>query len=187
MQRIIPPKKNAQAQARRKLPAFKIELVKSKGAPAKPTAMDLANAFGRAWRLIPAARAPLAFEQTRVSVNVLLVDDAEIAVQNEAHMRHSGATDVLSFPMGEFDPERGTFHLGDILASFQTAQREAAARGITLAEELTRYCIHGFLHCMGYDDSTPAKRKAMFAVQEKAVAIDAHHSISRKGAVAQRR
>jgi probable rRNA maturation factor len=78
-------------------------------------------------------------------------------------------TDVLAFPMEEIDPEREAFHLGEIVVSFTTAQREAAARGISAEEELSRYCVHGFLHLLGYRDGKAAERKKLFAVQEKAL------------------
>ncbi len=102
-------------------------------------------------------------------MDIHLLDDAEIAKLNQTHMKHAGPTDVLSFPMGEPDPERGAFNLGEIVASFETAQREASARDISFEEELSRYCVHGFLHLLGYDDDTAAHQKEMFAVQEKSL------------------
>ncbi len=151
------------------IPEIIISLARAKGAPAKPQAAELKAAFLRTWALIPPRRCPEAFKHTRVSVNVRLIGDDEIAPMNKQFMNHDGPTDVLSFPMLDADPERGTFHIGDIVASFETAQREANQRGISVEEVLTRYCVHGFLHCLGYDDSTPAKRRSMFSVQEKAV------------------
>ena len=100
----------------------------------------------------------------------MLVDDREIAAFNLSHLKHRGPTDVLSFPLGEFDPERRAYHLGEIVVSFETAHREAAARGLPYAEELSRYCVHGFLHLLGYTDDTEAQRREMFAIQEKIVA-----------------
>ncbi len=99
----------------------------------------------------------------------MLVGDAEIAELNAQHMRHDGPTDVLTFPMGEPDFERKAYFLGEIVASHETAAREAAARGLDPREELARYCVHGFLHLLGYADGTPARRQAMEAVQERAL------------------
>lgn len=143
--------------------------MRSKGAPKTPSAKHIAAALERAWRAIPESRFPEAFTQKRIAIDVQLVRDEEIAEFNARHMGHADATDVLSFPIGELDRERNTFMLGDILASFETAQREARERKIPAAEELLRYVLHGFLHCMNYDDSTPAKRRAMFEVQERAL------------------
>lgn len=148
---------------------MKMCVTRAKGSPARPNKAELGAACLRAWALVPPKRCPEAFNADCLSLDVSLIDDAEMAERNQAFMRHEGPTDVLSFPIADLDHERGSFHLGDVLISFETAKREAAERGISVAEEVTRYCVHGFLHCMGFDDSTPAKRRAMFAIQEKAV------------------
>jgi probable rRNA maturation factor len=85
-------------------------------------------------------------------------------------MRHRGPTDVLSFPMGDFDPERGAFFLGEIIVSHETAAREAQERGLTRENELARYAIHGLLHLLGYDDATPREAAAMARLQERLLA-----------------
>ena len=138
-------------------------------APGKLSAEKLAALFLRAWTLASAKYRATARGEKQVAVDIHLVSDAEISKLNQTHMKHAGPTDVLSFPMGESDPERGAFNLGEIVASVETAQREAAARSISIEEELSRYCVHGFLHLLGYDDDTPARTKEMFAVQEKAL------------------
>ena len=101
--------------------------------------------------------------------DVHIVGDARIASLNATHLKVHGPTDVLAFAMGELDPERRAFNCGEIVVSFETAQREAAARGIPVEEELSRYCLHGFLHLLGYDDNSKRAREAMFQVQEKAL------------------
>lgn len=155
---------------------MKMCVTRAKGAPALPSKADLGAACLRAWALVPSKRCPEAFNSNVLSLDVSLIDDVEMAEKNQAYMQHEGPTDVLSFPITDLDHERGSFHLGDVLISFETAKREAAERGISVAEEVTRYCVHGFLHCMGYDDSTPAKRRAMFAIQEKAVLSESYSS-----------
>jgi probable rRNA maturation factor len=151
------------------IPEIKVFVTREKGAPAQPTKAVLSAACLRALKLVPSQRCPEAFDADLISLDVTLINDVDMAEKNVEFMQHEGPTDVLSFPIVDFDHERGSFHLGDVLISFDTAKREAAERGISVAEEITRYCVHGFLHCLGYDDSTPAKRRSMFAVQEKAV------------------
>lgn len=151
------------------LPDIKVFITRGKGAPKQPTPADLSAACARALKRVPPKRCPDAFAAEAISLDVTLMNDVAIAKKNLEFMRHEGPTDVLSFPIVDFDFERGSFALGDVLISFDTAKREATERGITVAEEITRYCVHGFLHCLGYDDSTPAKRRAMFAIQEPAV------------------
>ncbi len=148
---------------------FIVRVTRAPGTPRKPAAKDFQAVFERAWQLIPAARNPQAFTQKRVTLTIQLIDDAAIAALNAEHMNHKGPTDVLSFPINDFDPEARAFNLGDVILSFETAQREAAARNISVEEETLRYAVHGFLHCMGYEDSTAAKRKAMFEIQERAL------------------
>jgi probable rRNA maturation factor len=150
---------------------FLISLTPSDGAPQRPTEKDLQGAFARAWMLVPTHRRPdvPAVYLKRMAVDVLVVSDKEIAALNAAHLKHKGPTDVLSFPMGELDPERRAYNLGEIVVSFETANREATERRLAPEEELARYCVHGFLHLLGYEDETKQQRDAMFAVQEEAL------------------
>lgn len=97
----------------------------------------------------------------------MVVGDDEIAGLNKRHMQHEGATDVLSFPMLEYDQERDAFMLGEVVVSSETAQREAKERMLEPAEELSRYIVHGFLHLLGYDDQTEAQAREMEKLQER--------------------
>lgn len=60
-------------------------------------------------------------------------------------------TDVLSFP-GEAGPDGR--HLGDVVISVETARRQAAELGHPVEQELRILCLHGLLHCLGYDHET---------------------------------
>jgi len=60
-------------------------------------------------------------------------------------------TDVLSFP-GMPSPEGR--HLGDIVISVPTAERQAARREVALEREVKLLLLHGLLHCLGYDHET---------------------------------
>ena len=134
----------------------------------KQRAATLEDFFAAAWNEVPAARRPQ-IECSRGVVEIHVTDDAQIAQLNQEHMGHEGPTDVLSFPMGNLDPERDAWHFGEIIVSYSTALREAEARGLSSEEEFARYCVHGFLHLLGYEDETESKRRAMFKVQEAAL------------------
>jgi len=151
--------------------AFSVSINVEAGAPRRPTRQDLQALFLKAWSLIPVTRRPdiPAAYLKKLAVDVMVVDDAQIAKLNEAHLRHEGSTDVLSFPMGEIDPERRVFNLGEIVVSSETATREAGERKLPYEQELSRYCVHGFLHLLGYEDDTRTQREEMFAIQEKAL------------------
>lgn len=58
------------------------------------------------------------------------------------------ATDVPSFP-GEESPDGR--HLGDVVISVEAARRQAAELGNAVDRELRILCLHGLLHCLGYD------------------------------------
>jgi probable rRNA maturation factor len=87
-------------------------------------------------------------------VEVSLVSDTEIARVHGKFLGDESPTDVI------------TFQHGEIMASVDTAAREAAARGGTTEAELLLYLIHGLLHLNGHLDDTPESRAAMTRVQE---------------------
>lgn len=92
-------------------------------------------------------------------VEVTLVDDATIAQVHLDFMDIAGATDVI------------TFQHGEIIISRDTAVAQAAEFGEPFERELLRYMVHGMLHLHGYLDYEPKDRDAMFAVQERLVAV----------------
>jgi probable rRNA maturation factor len=161
-----------------------ITVKRERGAPPAPPKAALVRLFCRALRLAPKKRRPHppipALTKGgikggwRLAVDVHMVSDARIAALNRTYLSQEGATDVLAFTMGEWDRERRAYHAGEVVVSFETAQREAAARHIRRVEELSRYCLHGFLHLLGYEDATPAQRRAMFGIQEKALQKGTH-------------
>jgi len=85
----------------------------------------------------------------RRDVVVALVDDRTIAKLHGRFLGDPTPTDVLSFPHGE------------IVASGETARREAEARGIRPVDELVLYVVHGALHLAGYKDGKAKDRARM--------------------------
>jgi probable rRNA maturation factor len=106
------------------------------------------------------------------ALSVTVVNDRRIAALHRDYLDVPGPTDVISFPLDddEDDPAGGAPGLlGEVVASADTAAREARARGLPFREELVRYVIHGTLHLLGYDDHAPADRRRMHARQEALV------------------
>jgi probable rRNA maturation factor len=100
-------------------------------------------------------------------IHLALVSDEHIARLNETHLAHEGATDVLTFdlrdaPGGRIDAE--------IVASVDTARREAARRGHDLAAELALYAVHGTLHLLGFDDHVDARAAEMHRIEDEILA-----------------
>ena len=78
---------------------------------------------------------------------------------NRQYLEHDYPTDVLSFVL-EFDETSKSLD-GEIIVSSDYAAREAARYGWTANDELLLYVIHGCLHLVGHDDTTPAAKRAM--------------------------
>jgi len=88
-------------------------------------------------------------------IGVVLVSDRRICELHHDFMRLSTPTDVI------------TFQHGEIVISVDTAERQAAEHGTSLAGELKLYLLHGLLHLRGYDDRAPGARRTMMAVQTR--------------------
>lgn len=87
------------------------------------------------------------------TVSVAIVDDATIHQLNRRYLEHDYPTDVLSFVLE--DDGRGL--QGELVASADTAARNALAYGWSATNELLLYLVHGALHLVGYRDAEPAE------------------------------
>jgi len=88
-------------------------------------------------------------------VSIAVVDDDEITTLNRRYRRRNRPTDVLAFPQGP-----GGL-LGDVVVSAERAQTQAPRYGHTTERELMLLVIHGVLHLLGYDDTTPRQAARM--------------------------
>ena len=102
--------------------------------------------------------------QMNGSVNIMFINDPEMAEMNLAYLNHTGPTDVLAFEDG--DIEDNQLILGDIAVSVDTAQRISYKKNMTYENELILYALHGLLHLLGFEDKTPDERKKMEDIQE---------------------
>jgi len=144
-----------------------IDETEGKGAGAAPLIEQL---------LTFAAKAEQLEDGTEVSVTFL--DDAAIRHINREYRGKDQATDVISFALeeeGEDEtPIRGTAgiprHLGDLLISVETAERQAADYGHSLEREVGFLALHGFLHLLGYDHMNEHEEKKMFGRQDEILA-----------------
>ncbi|MBN1256387.1 MAG: rRNA maturation RNase YbeY [Planctomycetes bacterium] len=117
-----------------------------------------------------ARRAPELLEEGGYSLDLFLMDDAEITQLNRRHKNCEHATDVLAFADGEIDPDDQVIHFGDVAVSVETAEREAQARNLQLIEEIMLYALHGVLHLLGFLDSTDEERAAMREAEREELA-----------------
>lgn len=101
---------------------------------------------------------------SRADLAIHLVAAAEIARLNEDFLHHAGSTDVITFDYLE-DAPPGTKHAeslhGEIFICVSEAVAQARRFRTSWHSEVVRYCIHGVLHLLGFDDLKPAARRRM--------------------------
>jgi len=90
---------------------------------------------------------------SKSELSLVFVDDKKIKELNRKYRQIDKSTNVLSFPIGENNI------LGDIVISWETAQREAQETGFSLEEIIDFYLIHGLLHLIGYHHDHPDREK----------------------------
>lgn len=125
-----------------------------------------------------AAAVEPALANGRLEASVLFTSDAEVHALNREWRGRDKPTNVLSFPMLDRDdllafaadgpPEL----LGDIALAHGTCAREAAEKGVPLADHAAHLVVHGLLHLAGHDHvDSEAQAEAMEALEVKALAI----------------
>jgi len=103
----------------------------------------------------------LGYENAELSI--LIVDDLQMTEYHQNYLNREGATNVIAFPMQEGEFAHVTPHLlGDVVISLDTANREAEAMGIDMAERFDELLVHGILHLAGYDhEKSEAEERRM--------------------------
>ncbi|MBQ6907339.1 MAG: rRNA maturation RNase YbeY [Clostridia bacterium] len=111
-------------------------------------------------------------------VSVTIVDGETIRSINKKERNIDAVTDVLSFPMLEFD-ENGEISdsdfdmdgdnllLGDIVICAERAAEQATEYGHSFKREMAFLTVHSMLHLLGYDHMDVQEEKIMFARQEE--------------------
>lgn len=118
-----------------------------------------------------------------VEVSLLLTDNTGIRQINRDHRNIDRATDVLSFPMLEYDipsdfscaeteiqgcfhPETGELLLGDIIISLEKVREQAKKYGHSEEREAAFLITHSMLHLFGYDHMEALEAREMEDRQE---------------------
>jgi probable rRNA maturation factor len=102
-------------------------------------------------------------------VTVVVDDDGRIRELNRLWRGFDKPTNVLSFPSPNVQPGPA-LTLGDIVISYETAAREAAAEGKSLPDHVAHLCVHGFLHLLGYDHESDDEAEAMEGLERDILA-----------------
>lgn len=118
-------------------------------------------------------------------ISVLLVDNEEIKRINKEHRNIDKVTDVLSFPM--LDYQKGNVFrevykdfsfdktfldgenlvLGDIVLSMEKAREQSEEYGHSFFREVFYLIIHSVLHLLGYDHMTEEEKTLMRLREEQ--------------------
>ena len=115
-------------------------------------------------------------------VSLTLVDNNRIHDINKEFRDIDRPTDVLSFPMVEYDdagefaflededdcfnPETGELMLGDIIISLDKVEEQAIAYGHSFTREYAFLIAHSMLHLMGYDHMEEDEKRIMRQKEE---------------------
>lgn len=122
-------------------------------------------------RIRKAAVETLKTEQVRgkCELSVLLTDDAGIHLINREQRQVDRPTDVLSFPMGDYDPGTGRLLLGDMVLNVDRARAQGEEYGHGPAHEISYLTVHSVLHLLGYDHVDEGPMKKEMRAREKIV------------------
>lgn len=99
-------------------------------------------------------------------VSITFTDNVGIRKLNEQYRGIDRETDVLSFPLTDFEggeeppvdePEQ---MLGDIVISLEKAAAQAEEFGHSFEREAAFLCVHSMLHLLGYDHEDDDGREA---------------------------
>ncbi len=119
-----------------------------------------------------------------VQVNVLVTDNENIHVMNRENRGIDRPTDVLSFPMIEWeepakcdfdeteeiclcDPDTGELILGDIVISIDKVVEQASEYGHSRKREFLFLVAHSMLHLFGFDHENDDEREVMERMQRE--------------------
>ncbi len=121
-------------------------------------------------RLADLARRVLKAEQVpRAMISIALVSSREMARLNREHLGHRGATDVITFALG--DDGSGVL-VADIYICPDVARTQAKEWKVGVRDELARLVVHGVLHACGWEHPINDDREAspMWQRQERLMA-----------------
>lgn len=119
-------------------------------------------------------------------ITLLLVSTEEIQVINRQYRQIDAPTDVLSFPMlqyetpgdfshleqqeDNFNPDTGEALLGDIVLCADKVKEQAQRFGHSEKREYAFLILHSMLHLFGYDHMTPKDAAVMEEKQNELLA-----------------
>jgi probable rRNA maturation factor len=105
----------------------------------------------------------------QATIGVICIDSARSRRLNRNYLGHDYVTDVLTFPFEE------KLNLeAEIYVNLDRVRQQALEFDVSFGNELTRIVIHGVLHLVGYDDTTPGKAKRMRDAEDRYLRVLYH-------------
>jgi len=115
-------------------------------------------------------------------VSISFVDNNEIQKLNKQYRDKDTATDVLSFPLMEFEDTEEDYNneeeyvqedklLGDIVISLERTEEQAKEYGHSFERELAFLVAHGMLHLLGMDHEDEDEEKEMIKKQDSVLEL----------------
>lgn len=120
----------------------------------------------------------LNFEDFRnvCEVSVTFTDNEGIHELNKKFRGVDKPTDVLSFPLFDYEGETEEppideiiSNLGDIVISLEKAQEQAAEFGHSFERETAFLCVHSMLHLLGYDHERSDEEDAEMRAKQREI------------------
>ncbi|MGB0356841.1 MAG: rRNA maturation RNase YbeY [Cytophagales bacterium] len=96
-------------------------------------------------------------------INYIFCDDRYLHQLNKKHLQHDTLTDIITF---DHRLEGSDKLLADIYISVVRVREHAKIFDVTFTEELARVMVHGILHLLGYDDTTPVLKDEMRRLED---------------------
>lgn len=128
-----------------------------------------------------AIEATLAYEQygNDAEVSVTLTDSENIQDLNLRFRGIDAPTDVLSFPLFDFEGESDEppvdevlNMLGDIVLNLERTRSQAEEFGHSFEREAAFLTVHSMLHLLGYDHETGEEDEADMRARQRAIMAD---------------
>lgn len=94
------------------------------------------------------------FSLSHTEISIYFIGDKKMKNLHKEFFNDPTSTDCISFPIDEK-------HLGEIFVCPKTAIEYAQKKQLDPYEETALYVIHGFLHCLGFDDLEPKLKRIM--------------------------
>ena len=107
------------------------------------------------------------FSNKKINFSVLLSNNKNIKKLNNKFRKKNKSTDILSFPINDYDKKKKIYYLGDIIISFDYMNKPKNISQIEFEKKLIKIFIHGFLHLLGFDHLKEKDFKKMLGEEEK--------------------